>query len=73
MRRHRRNGQDRGVPRQGRGAPGGTGTAYAVDGISPELAVGVGDTPETATFFAVHSDADDAEFPPEVRKPIDGS
>ncbi|MGW0855946.1 DUF6281 family protein [Streptomyces sp. NPDC002690] len=51
-------------------------TAYAVEGVSTELAIAVGDTPETATFFAVHSDADgaaDAEFPPEVRKLIDGS
>ncbi|MFD6424729.1 DUF6281 family protein [Streptomyces sp. NPDC060198] len=56
--------------------PTETETAYTVVGVSPELAIAVGDTPESATFFAVHSDAEgaaDAEFPPEVRKLIDGS
>ncbi|HWU05293.1 MAG TPA: DUF6281 family protein [Streptomyces sp.] len=47
-----------------------TGTAYEVDGISPEVAIAVGDTPETARFFAVSSDS---EFPPEVQRLIDGS
>ncbi|MEU9058557.1 DUF6281 family protein [Streptomyces sp. NPDC048430] len=47
-----------------------TETAYEVDGISPKVAIAVGDTPETATFFAVSSDS---ELPPEVQKLIDGS
>ncbi|WP_329228575.1 DUF6281 family protein [Streptomyces sp. NBC_01460] len=47
-----------------------TGTAYEVDGFSPEVAIAVGDTPETARFFAVSSDS---EFPPEVQKLIDNS
>ncbi|MEW2602469.1 DUF6281 family protein [Streptomyces sp. NPDC047916] len=47
-----------------------TGTAYEVDGISPKVAIAVGDTPETAKFFAVSSGA---ELPPEVKKLIDGS
>ncbi|MEU1482775.1 DUF6281 family protein [Streptomyces sp. NPDC005752] len=50
--------------------PGSTATAYEVDGISPKVAIAVGDRPETVRFFAVSSDS---EFPPEVRKLIDGS
>ncbi|MDQ0791676.1 DUF6281 family protein [Streptomyces sp. B1I3] len=47
-----------------------TETAYEVDGISPKVAIAIGDTPKTATFFAVHSGP---ELPPEVQKLIDGS
>ncbi|MFG2591322.1 DUF6281 family protein [Streptomyces sp. NPDC048438] len=47
-----------------------TETAYEVAGISPEVAIAVGDTPETARFFAVSSGS---ELPPEVQKLIDGS
>ncbi|MFE2018586.1 DUF6281 family protein [Streptomyces sp. NPDC059499] len=47
-----------------------TQTAYEVDGISPEVAIAIGDTPKTATFFAVGSGS---ELPPEVQKMIDGS
>ncbi|MFJ8864390.1 DUF6281 family protein [Streptomyces sp. NPDC102473] len=45
-------------------------TAYEVDGISPEFAIAIGDTPKTATLFAVRSGKD---IPPEVQKLIDGS
>ncbi|MFF1918660.1 DUF6281 family protein [Streptomyces sp. NPDC058239] len=47
-----------------------TGTAYEVDGISPKVAIAIGDTPKTATFFAVRSGK---EIPSEVQKLIDGS
>ncbi|MGW0783990.1 DUF6281 family protein [Streptomyces sp. NPDC002913] len=50
--------------------PVATGTAYAVDGIPPEVAIAVGDAPGTATLFAVGSGPD---LPPEVRELIDGS
>ncbi|WP_261991395.1 DUF6281 family protein [Streptomyces sp. OR43] len=46
------------------------GTAYEVDGISPEVAIAIGDTPKTATLFSVRSGE---EIPPEVQKLIDGS
>ncbi|MDP5313787.1 MULTISPECIES: DUF6281 family protein [Streptomyces] len=46
------------------------GTAYEVDGISPEVAIAIGDTPKTATLFSVRSGK---EIPPEVQKLIDGS
>ncbi|MEU1467567.1 DUF6281 family protein [Streptomyces sp. NPDC005761] len=49
---------------------GSTETAYEVDGISPEVAIAVGDTPKTASLFAVSSDSEPA---PEVQKLIDGS
>ncbi|MFD6280470.1 DUF6281 family protein [Streptomyces sp. NPDC060209] len=45
-------------------------TAYEVDGISPKVAIAIGDTPKTATFFAVYSGS---KLPPEVQKLIDGS
>ena len=45
-------------------------TAYEVDGISPKVGIAVGDTPETARFFAASSDS---ELPPEVQRLIDGS
>ncbi|MFJ6988550.1 MULTISPECIES: DUF6281 family protein [unclassified Streptomyces] len=48
-------------------APAETTTAYTVDGISPALAVAVGDTPDEITFMAVHRGG---ELPPEVRKLI---
>lgn len=48
-----------------------TETAYEVDGISPGVAIALyGDTPETATLFAVDSGSG---LPREVRKLIDGS
>lgn len=50
--------------------PGTTETAYAVDGISPEVAIAVGDTPDEVTFVAAYSGT---ELPPEVEKLIDGS
>jgi len=50
--------------------PGTTETAYQVDGISPEVAIAVGDTPAAAKFVAVYSGT---EPPPEVKKLIDGS
>ncbi|WUD74832.1 DUF6281 family protein [Streptomyces sp. NBC_00510] len=57
-------GQDKGEE------PVTTDTAYEVDGISPKVAIAIGDTPKTATFFAVYSGS---ELPPEVQKLIDGS
>ncbi|MFF0165917.1 DUF6281 family protein [Streptomyces prasinus] len=47
-----------------------TMTAYRVDGISPQLAVAVGDTPDDTTFVAAYTGD---ELPPETRKLIDGS
>ncbi|MFE9858993.1 DUF6281 family protein [Streptomyces sp. NPDC005780] len=47
-----------------------TKTAYDVDGISPKVAIAIGDVPKTATFFAVNSGS---EPPPEVQKLIHGS
>ncbi|MCX5398832.1 DUF6281 family protein [Streptomyces sp. NBC_00102] len=46
------------------------GTAYEVVGVSPEVAIAIGDTPETATLFAVESGPDLA---PEVRRLVDAS
>ncbi|MDX3771335.1 MULTISPECIES: DUF6281 family protein [unclassified Streptomyces] len=43
--------------------------AYEVDGFSPKVAIAIGDTPKTATFFAVRSGN---EIPSEVQKLIDG-
>ncbi|MFC8224249.1 DUF6281 family protein [Streptomyces sp. NPDC057287] len=62
--------EDTGDQGGGEEPAGVTGTAYEVEGISPEVAIAVGDTPETAKFFAVPSGS---EFPPEVQKLIDGS
>lgn len=45
-------------------------TAYAVEGISPTVAIAVGDTPEEAEFFAAYSGS---SLPPEVQELIDGS
>ncbi|MFE4383178.1 DUF6281 family protein [Streptomyces cyaneofuscatus] len=45
-------------------------TAYAVNGISPKVAIAVGDTPEDAMFVVSYSGS---ELPPEVEKLIDGS
>ncbi|MFD6802036.1 DUF6281 family protein, partial [Streptomyces cyaneofuscatus] len=45
-------------------------TAYAVNGISPKVAIAVGDTPEDAIFVVSYSGS---ELPPEVEKLIDGS
>lgn len=50
---------------------GETGTAYAVDGISPEVAIAVGDTADDATFFV--SSSFGTELPQEVRELVDGS
>ncbi|MFD9287709.1 DUF6281 family protein [Streptomyces sp. NPDC060030] len=62
--------EDTGDRGEGEEPAGSTGTAYVVDGISPEVAIAVGDTPETARLFAVSSDS---EFSPEVQKLIDNS
>ncbi|WP_328629308.1 DUF6281 family protein [Streptomyces sp. NBC_00353] len=56
-------GQDKGEE------PDTTETAYEVDGISPKIAIAIGDTPKTATFFAAYSGS---KLPPEVQKLIDG-
>ncbi|GAA3903367.1 hypothetical protein GCM10023084_64850 [Streptomyces lacrimifluminis] len=51
--------------------PGTTLSAYEVDGISPKVAVAVGDSPDEAVFVAVRSGT---ELPAEVQKlTIDGS
>ncbi|MEV0494354.1 DUF6281 family protein [Streptomyces atratus] len=50
--------------------PATTETAYEVDGISPKVAIAIGDAPEEVTFFAAYSGS---ELPPEVEKLIDGS
>lgn len=51
--------------------PVDTGTnAYEMKGISPKIAIAVGDTPETSRFFAVH---EGSELPPEVQKLVDAS
>lgn len=52
------------------GEPGEATTAYAVDGISPDVAVAVGDSPGDATFVAAYSGD---KLPPEIQKLIDGS
>ncbi|GGX18090.1 DUF6281 family protein [Streptomyces lomondensis] len=44
-----------------------TETAYAVDGISPKVAIAVGDTPGDVTFVAAYSGN---ELPTEVKKLI---
>ncbi|MGI5423654.1 DUF6281 family protein [Streptomyces sp. CA-179760] len=49
--------------------PSTTETAYSVDGISPKIAIAVGDAPEDVRFVAVHSGD---ELPPEVKKLIAG-
>ncbi|MFG2962851.1 DUF6281 family protein [Streptomyces sp. NPDC048288] len=49
---------------------GSTETAYAVTGVSPEVAIAVGDTPDDTTFVAVYSGN---ELPPEVKKLVKGS
>ena len=50
--------------------PVSTETAYEVDGISPKVAIAIGDTPKTAKLFSVRSGK---EIPSEVQKLIDGS
>ncbi|MFG3290389.1 DUF6281 family protein [Streptomyces sp. NPDC048179] len=52
------------------GEAGSTETAYAVTGVSPEVAIAVGDTPGDTTFVAVYSGN---ELPPEVKKLVKGS
>ncbi|MEU2875692.1 DUF6281 family protein [Streptomyces sp. NPDC007070] len=47
-----------------------TQTAYEVDGVAPEMAIAVGDTPGEAKFVASYSGS---ELPPEVKKLIHGS
>jgi len=49
---------------------GTTGTAYEVTGISPQVAIAVGDTPGEAKFVVAYSGT---ELPPEVKRLIDGS
>jgi len=49
---------------------GETTTAYKVDGVPPEVAVAVGDSPDDTTLVAVYSGD---ELPSEIRKLIDGS
>ncbi|MCX4821882.1 DUF6281 family protein [Streptomyces sp. NBC_01142] len=49
---------------------GTTETAYEVDGLSPKVAIAVGDTPEDAVFVVSYSGS---ELPPEVKRLIDGS
>jgi hypothetical protein len=49
--------------------PATTETAYEVDGVSPKVAIAVGDTPDDVTFVAVYSGN---ELPPEVKKLING-
>ncbi|MFB6552602.1 DUF6281 family protein [Streptomyces sp. NPDC056405] len=46
-----------------------TETAFAVDGISPEAAIAVGETPERARLVAAYTGN---ELPPEVEKLIAG-
>lgn len=50
--------------------PADTMTAYEVNGVPPEVAIAVGDTPADARLVAVYSHK---ELPPEVQKLIDGS
>ncbi|MET9735160.1 DUF6281 family protein [Streptomyces sp. NPDC006458] len=45
-------------------------TAYAVQGLSPNVAIAVGDTPEEAKLFAAYTGS---KLPPEVQKLIDNS
>lgn len=53
---------------QGKGdEPSTTETAYAVDGVSPKVAIAVGDTPDDVKFVAVYSGN---ELPSEVKKLI---
>ncbi|MFD0211421.1 DUF6281 family protein [Streptomyces hirsutus] len=49
---------------------GETTTAYEVDGISPELAVAVGDAPGDVVFVAAYTGD---ELPSEIRELTDGS
>ncbi|WP_254404877.1 DUF6281 family protein [Streptomyces sp. AC627_RSS907] len=46
-------------------ASGTTETVYGVDGISPKVAIAVGDTPDEAKFVAAYSGT---KLPPEVKK-----
>ncbi|MER5833424.1 DUF6281 family protein [Streptomyces sp. NPDC002130] len=57
---------DRGGQNKGE-EPSTTETAYAVDGISPTVAIAVGDAPDDVKFVAVHSGN---ELPAEVQKLI---
>lgn len=50
--------------------PADTMTAYEVNGVPPEVAIAVGDTPADARLVVVYSHK---ELPPEVRKVIEGS
>jgi hypothetical protein len=47
--------------------PSTTESAYAVDGISPKVAIAVGDSPDDVQFVAVYSGNG---LPPEVKKLI---
>ncbi|MEV6106339.1 DUF6281 family protein [Streptomyces sp. NPDC051940] len=46
-------------------------TAYRVEGLSPEVAIAVGDTPQEAVFLA--NVPEGGELPPEVRELVKGS
>ncbi|GLF95168.1 DUF6281 family protein [Streptomyces yaizuensis] len=50
--------------------PGTSKPAYAVNGISPKIAIAVGDTPAEAKLLVSYSGS---ELPPEIQKPDDGS
>ncbi|MFG2951009.1 DUF6281 family protein [Streptomyces adustus] len=58
------------MSRAGRAMAGTTKTVYEVDGISSEVAVAVGDTPEEARFVAAYSGT---TLPPELEKLVGGS
>ncbi|MCZ0984562.1 DUF6281 family protein [Streptomyces diastatochromogenes] len=60
---------DTGGPDEGH-VPATTKIAHAVDGISPKVAIAVGDTPDDVTFVAVYSGN---KLPPEVKKLINAS
>ncbi|WP_326660553.1 MULTISPECIES: DUF6281 family protein [unclassified Streptomyces] len=52
------------------GGAGTTETAYKVNGLSPRMAIAVGDSPGDAVLVVSYSGS---KIPPEVQKLIDGS
>ncbi|GHD23266.1 DUF6281 family protein [Streptomyces galbus] len=56
---------------QGAEVPETSENAYAVSGISPDLAIAIGSSPEQAEVFRVLRS--DKRIPPEVQELIDGS
>ncbi|MFI2907700.1 DUF6281 family protein [Streptomyces sp. PDY-4] len=56
---------------QGAEVPETSENAYAVSGISPDLAIAIGPSPEQAEAFRVLRS--DKKIPPEVQELIDGS